>query len=136
MITFCEPAPQISRSCYSKVDEERSLSSEGAARQFFFQWTTGKLPTHPVANLFWFERVRFWAIFVLGRCFDHLLLSFCSRISLLSSNRHTRFLFTLSLSPYPRLCCFLSTNRNTRLSFSSLPAVIQGFLIFFPQAVT
>ena len=35
--TFCEPAPQISSSCYSKVDEERPRSSGDAAHQFFFQ---------------------------------------------------------------------------------------------------
>ena len=39
MITFCEPAPQISSSCYSKVHKERPLSFGSAACQFFFQCT-------------------------------------------------------------------------------------------------
>ena len=40
--TFCEPAPQISSSCYSKVDEERPRSSGGAAHQLFLQQLLGE----------------------------------------------------------------------------------------------
>ena len=51
MITFCEPAPQISRSSYSKVDKEHSLSSGGTARKFFFQWSFVIVPILNVVNI-------------------------------------------------------------------------------------